>query len=113
MKHEAARERRDEVLIYVDHCTNACGALGLVHAYGHRDLGRAVLPIGFEATLVLGGYAFWLGIMSAVSAVAIAVVRARSGKRREFSFIVLPSVVALLGLAVLLCLVLIWQLALQ
>jgi hypothetical protein len=67
----------------VDHGTNACSAVRLIHFCGHQDLGCAVLAIGFQATLVLGGYAFWLG-MSAVSAVAIVVVHVRSGKKRIF-----------------------------
>src|SRR5215475_3898806 len=98
MKHEAASKRRDEVLVMLIVARMLAVLSVLFTLMAIEIWGVQYLPIGFEATLVLGGYAFWLGIMSAVSAVAIAVVRARSGKRREFSFIVLPSVVALLGL---------------
>lgn len=56
-------------------------------------------PIGFEATLVLGGYCLWLALVSAVSALVIASVRARSGKRADFFLIALLSSLSLLGLA--------------
>jgi len=43
--------------------------------------GVRYLPIGFEATGVLGGYSFLLATVAAISALVIAIVRARSGKR--------------------------------
>jgi len=64
--------------------------------------GVRYLPIGFEATGVLGGYSFLLATVAAISALVIAIVRARSGKRAGFSSIVLLSGISLLGLVALL-----------
>jgi hypothetical protein len=64
-------------------------------------IGLQYLPIGFEATGVLGGLSFWLAIVTALSAIAIVSVRARLGKRAGFSFTVLLSGISLLGLAAL------------
>ena len=59
--------------------------------------GVRYLLIGFEATGVLGGYSFLLATVAAISALAIAIARARSGKRAGFSSIVLLSGISLLG----------------
>ena len=64
-------------------------------------IGLQYLPIGFEATGVLGGLSFWLAIVTALSAIVIVSVRARLGKRAGFSFTVLLSGISLLGLATL------------
>jgi len=64
--------------------------------------GVRYLLIGFEATGVLGGYSFLLATVAAISALAIAIARARSGKRAGFSSIVLLSGISLLGLVALL-----------
>src|SRR5262245_24027983 len=60
------------------------------------------LPIGFEATLVLGGYSFWLAIVTAVSALVIVIVRARLGRRAGFAPVAFSCAVCLLALALLL-----------
>jgi hypothetical protein len=60
------------------------------------------LPIGFEATGVFGGYSFVLATMTAVSALVIVKVRARSGKRAGSFSTVLLSGISLLALAALL-----------
>jgi hypothetical protein len=65
-------------------------------------LGVQYLPIGFEATGVFGGYSFLLATVAAVSALVIAIVRRRSGKRAGFSSIVVLSGISLLGLVTLL-----------
>src|SRR5260370_75647 len=62
------------------------------------------LPIGFEATGVFGGYSFVLATMTAVSALVIVKVRARSGKRAGSSSTVLLSGISLLALAALILL---------
>ena len=59
------------------------------------------LPIGFEATGVLGGYSIILATVTALSALVIVSVRARSGKRAGFSSAVLLSGISLLGVATL------------
>ena len=64
-------------------------------------IGLQYLPIGFEATGVFGGLSFWLAIVTALSAIVIVSVLARSGKRAGFSFTVLLSGISLLGLAAL------------
>ena len=64
-------------------------------------IGLQYLPIGFEATGVFGGYSLLLAAATALSAIVIVSVRARSGKRAGYSFTVLLSGISLLGLAVL------------
>ena len=64
-------------------------------------IGLQYLPIGFEATGVLGGLSFWLAIVTALSAIVIVSVRAGLGKRAGFSFTVRLSGISLLGLAAL------------
>jgi hypothetical protein len=64
-------------------------------------IGLQYLPIGFEATGVLGGYSLLLATLSALSAIVIVSLRARSGNRAGFSFTVLLSGISLLGLAAL------------
>jgi len=59
------------------------------------------LPIGFEATGVFGGYSLLLATMTAISAIVIVSVRARSGKRAGFSFTVLLSGISLLCMVAL------------
>jgi hypothetical protein len=64
-------------------------------------VGLQYLPIGFEATGVFGGYSLLLGTVTAISAIVIVSVRARSGKRAGFSFTVLLSGISLLCLVAL------------
>ena len=59
------------------------------------------LPIGFEATGVFGGYSFLLATVTALSAIVIVSVRARSGKRAGSFSTVLLSGISLLALAAL------------
>jgi hypothetical protein len=59
------------------------------------------LPIGFEATLVFGGYSFWLAIVTAVSALVIVTVLARLGRRAGFALVAVSSAICLLVLAAL------------
>ena len=65
-------------------------------------IGVQYVPIGFEATGVFGGYSFLLATVAAVSALVIAIVRGRSGKRAGSSSIVVLSGISLLGLVTLL-----------
>jgi hypothetical protein len=65
-------------------------------------IGLQYLPIGFEATGVFGGYSFLLATVTAVSALVIAILRGRSGKKAGFSSIVALSGISLLGLVTLL-----------
>ena len=65
-------------------------------------IGLQYVPIGFEATGVFGGYSFLLATVAAVSALVIAIVRGRSGKRAGSSSIVVLSGISLLGLVTLL-----------
>jgi hypothetical protein len=64
-------------------------------------IGLQYLPIGFEATGVFGGYSLLLATATAILAIVIVSVRARSGRRAGFSFTVLLSGISLLCLAVL------------
>jgi hypothetical protein len=64
-------------------------------------IGLQYLPIGFEATGVFGSYSYLLATVTALSAIVIVSVRARSGNRAGFSFTVLLSGMSLLGLAAL------------
>ena len=64
-------------------------------------IGVQYLPVGFEATGIFGGYSFWLATVTALSAIVIVSVRARSGKRAGLSFTLLLSGISLLGLAAL------------
>ena len=63
-------------------------------------IGLQYVPIGFEATGVFG--VFLLATVAAVSALVIAIVRGRSGKRAGSSSIVVLSGISLLGLVTLL-----------
>ena len=65
-------------------------------------IGLQYVPIGFEATGVFGGYSFLLATVAAVSALVIAIVRRRLGKRAGSSSIVVLSGISLLGLVTLL-----------
>jgi hypothetical protein len=65
-------------------------------------IGVQYVPIGFEATGVFGGYSFLLATVAAVSALVIAIVRRRLGKRAGSSSIVVLSGISLLGLVTLL-----------
>ena len=65
-------------------------------------IGLQYVPIGFEATGVFGGYSLLLAAVAAVSALVIAIVRGRSGKRAGSSSIVVLSGISLLGLVTLL-----------
>jgi hypothetical protein len=60
------------------------------------------LQIGFEATAVFGFYSLVLATVTALSALVIANVRARSGKRAGFSSTVVLSGISLLYVATLL-----------
>jgi len=59
------------------------------------------LPIGFEATLVFGGYSVIIAAVAALLALMIVSVRALSGKRAGLSSTVLLSGISLLGVATL------------
>ena len=65
-------------------------------------IGLQYVPIGSEATGVFGVYSFLLATVAAVSALVIAIVRGRSGKRAGSSSIVVLSGISLLGLVTLL-----------
>jgi hypothetical protein len=65
-------------------------------------IGLQYLPIGFEATGVVGGYAFLLATVTAVSALLIAMLRRRSGQEAGISSIEVLSGMSLLGLITLL-----------
>jgi len=64
-------------------------------------IGVRYLPIGFEATGVFGGYSLLLAIVTALSAIVIVSLLARSGKRSGSSLTVLLSSISLFGLAAL------------
>ena len=65
-------------------------------------IGLQYVPIGSEATGVFGFNSFLLATVAAVSALVIAIVRRRSGKRAGSSSIAVLSGISLLGLVTLL-----------
>jgi hypothetical protein len=64
-------------------------------------IGLQYLPIGFEATLVLGGYSFWLATVTALLALAIVFVRSRLGRRGGFQLVAVSCATCPLALALL------------
>jgi hypothetical protein len=65
-------------------------------------IGLRYLPIGFEATGVLGGFAFLLAIVTALSAVVIVIVRSRLGRSGGFALVAVSCATCLIVLALLL-----------
>jgi hypothetical protein len=74
---------------------------GLLTLVAIEIIGVGYFRIGFEATGVFGGYSLLLATVTAVSAIVIASVRARSGKKAGFAFTVLLSGMSLFALAAL------------
>jgi hypothetical protein len=65
-------------------------------------IGVGYLPIGFEATGVLGSFSFLLATVTALSALVIVTVRSRLGRRGGFALIAISCATCLLALAFLL-----------